>query len=709
MLSRKSDTQAKMMPTSGESHDDFMGRCVPAMQEEGHAHDQAVAMCEAMFEGKAGTSDIVRRAYSTMTVRSVNEEKRQITGLATSPSVDSYGDIVESDGAEFSLPLPLLWQHDNMQPIGHVTAARVTKGGIEVTAQMVRIDEPGKLKDRLEEAWQSIKSGLVRGLSIGFRAIEYNFMDSGGIHFLKWRWLELSPVTIPANADASITAIKSADIAQRAASGQVRRGISYQRAGASAQRTTPPEGTMKISEQIAALQAERAAKVARMNAITEKAGAEKRSKDAQEQEEFDTLVTEVQAADKELADLAVLEKLNAVTAKPVTTTDGQTPQAAAVARSTAATAAPGGGISFQRTMLPKGTAFTRYAMALARTKNNLYEAMKYSEERWNDTPEVGLTLKAAVAAGTTTDVDWASKLIYYQQMLGEFVDLLRPLTILGKFGTGNIPALRHVPFNVRMATQLAGGTYGWVGQGKHKPVGKLQIGEITMKWAKAAGIIVVTEELMRFSSPNVEQIVRNDMLKGMAYFSDQQFISPDIPAITDVSPASITYGATEVNPTGTTAAFLRADIATLLNLFWANSIAPTSGVFVMSNRMATRLSLMRNSLGQREFPDMTIFGGVLEGFPVIASESVAAHSGGELIAFMNADDIYFSDDGPVTIDASREASLQMDSAPTDPATASTVYVSLWQTNMIALRAERYMNWAKRRTNAVAYIDNAQYR
>jgi HK97 family phage major capsid protein/HK97 family phage prohead protease len=645
---------------------------------------------------------MLRRAYSSIRIKSVDEDQRQITGIATTPSVDSYGDIVEPKGAEFQLPVPLLWQHDSKQPIGHVTKAKVTNEGIEITAQMVKIPDAGKLKDRLDEAWQSIKSGLVRGLSIGFRPTEYNFIeDTGGIHFLKWMWIELSAVTIAANGDASIAAIKSADRAQQAASGQMRRAVTFTRAGVSAT-TNAREGTMKISEQIKAMQAERAAKLARMTAISEKAAGDGRSKDAAESEEFDTLAADITAVDKELEDLAKLEKLNKASATVVTPEDGGSAATAERARG-------GSGIIFQRSQLPKGTAFTRYSMALARTKSNLYEAMKYAEQRWGkETPEVAEVLKAAVAAGTTSDVDWASKLVFYQEMVSEFVDLLRPMTILGKFGVGGVPSLRHVPFNVRMTTQLAGGTYGWVGEGAPKPVGKLQIGEITLKWAKAAGIIVVTDELMRVSSPSVEAIVRNDMLKGMATFCDQQFIDPDFVSVANTSPASITYGATEVNPSGTAAANLRADLATMFNLFWAASIAPTTGVFVMSNRMATKLSLMRNALGQKEFPDMTIFGGMLEGFPVIASEAVDLHSGGEMIAFMNADDIYFADDGPVTIDASREASIEMSTTPTNPATASTVLTSLWQNNLIALRAERYMNWTKRRSAAVAYIDNARY-
>jgi hypothetical protein len=65
--------------------------------------------------------------------------------------------------------------------------------------------------------------------------------------------------------------------------------------------------------------------------------------------------------------------------------------------------------------------------------------------------------------------------------------------------------------------------------------------------------------------------------------------------------------------------------------------------------------------------------------------------------------VLYADDGGVTIDASREASLQMDSAPMSPADATTVYVSLWQTNCVGLRAERFVNWLRANANAVKYL------
>lgn len=156
----------------------------------------------------------------------MDDDERTLIGIATTPTVDGYGDIVEPNGAEFKLPLPFLWQHNSREPVGHVTKAKVTEEGIEVTVQLVKTDEPGNLKDRLDEAWQSIKLKLVRGLSIGFQSIEHTYIEGTyGIHFIKWLWLELSAVTIPANDEATIQTVKSIDMQMRAASGHGRKHV----------------------------------------------------------------------------------------------------------------------------------------------------------------------------------------------------------------------------------------------------------------------------------------------------------------------------------------------------------------------------------------------------------------------------------------------------------------------------------------------------
>lgn len=151
------------------------------------------------------------KAYSTLIIKSATDtdDERIITGIATTPSTDRDDDILEPTGAKFALPIPLLWQHNHNQPIGEVISATVTEKGIEIVAKIAKITDDGKLKERIDEAWQSIKSGLVKCLSVGFKIKEYNYLESSwGLHIKEWEWYELSVVTVPANADAVITSVK---------------------------------------------------------------------------------------------------------------------------------------------------------------------------------------------------------------------------------------------------------------------------------------------------------------------------------------------------------------------------------------------------------------------------------------------------------------------------------------------------------------------
>lgn len=153
-----------------------------------------------------------------MVIKAADEERRELTGIASTPSPDRSRDVVEPKGAKFRLPMPLLWQHDSQQPIGHVTSLVRGSDGLRMSAKLVAPtdDMPSAMVARLQEAWASIKSGLVRGLSIGFLPVDYDIKDDGGIHFKSYELFEISAVTIPANAEASIQAIKALDYAQLA-------------------------------------------------------------------------------------------------------------------------------------------------------------------------------------------------------------------------------------------------------------------------------------------------------------------------------------------------------------------------------------------------------------------------------------------------------------------------------------------------------------
>lgn len=648
-----------------------------------------------------------QRMYSLMNVKAVDEEKREITGIATTPSTDRYDDIVEPRGAEFKLPIPFLWQHRQSEPIGNVTKATITDEGIEVTVQIAKTDEPGTLRDRLDEAWQSIKMGLVRGLSIGFSPIESAYIDgSWGVHYLKWEWLELSAVTIPANSDASIQSIKSIARSQMSALGQrLTPVVRVKTAGASAQKTKPVskprEGeNMNIQEQIKSFQEARKQKALRMQELMEKAATEGVTLDADQAEEYETLEAEIKSVDSHLKRLEGLEQLNMTTAKavtvPVTDSNVTTQRVPAVAKAA---------------LLKDGLAMAQVVKFLGRAAGNRWEALELAKAAQGTDPRVVNVLKAAVAAGTTSNSAWAGALVGDESSVyADFVEYLRPRTILGRFGQGGIPALRQVPFRVALIGQTSGGSGYWVGEGAPKPLTKFDFERKTLEPLKVANIAVVTEEVLRDSSPSADGIIRDNLVGALGARLDIDFIDPAKAASVGISPASILNGIAAIPSSGTDADAVRADIKKLFGAFIAGNNAPTNGVWLMSATTALALSLMLNPLGQSEFPGITMNGGTFQGLPVIVSEYMPSDSSGGVVALVNASDIYLADEGGFAVDMSREASLQMLDNPTNNSATGTAtsLVSLWQTNSVGFRAERTVNWARRRAVSAAYLDGVNW-
>lgn len=162
---------------------------------------------------------MMNRAYAILEVKTIDEGQRTIRGIATTPSVDRIGDVIDPLGVKFTNPMPFLWQHNHDQPIGTVSFDTPTKDGVNFEATLPLIDQEGTLRDRIDEAWQSIKAGLVRAVSIGFRPLEYAFIENNGIRYDEIEVYELSAVTIPANSEALITSVKSIDAALRKAAG----------------------------------------------------------------------------------------------------------------------------------------------------------------------------------------------------------------------------------------------------------------------------------------------------------------------------------------------------------------------------------------------------------------------------------------------------------------------------------------------------------
>jgi HK97 family phage prohead protease len=127
---------------------------------------------------------------------------------STYGNLDLQDDVVDAGAFTKSLmennsQFPLLWQHDQRNPIGIVTARDTTRG-LEVSGELVLETSKGA------EAYALLKRGVVRGLSVGFDAIKKAYRD-GARHLQEIKLFEVSLVTIGANPMAQVLAVKAND------------------------------------------------------------------------------------------------------------------------------------------------------------------------------------------------------------------------------------------------------------------------------------------------------------------------------------------------------------------------------------------------------------------------------------------------------------------------------------------------------------------
>jgi HK97 family phage major capsid protein len=462
--------------------------------------------------------------------------------------------------------------------------------------------------------------------------------------------------------------------------------------------------SVKLRDQIAALLKQRKQRLDDMETLSKKAGEAERLFTADEQKEFDKVLADVADIDATLSRLQEAERQLGASAKPLPTPGNPTPT-------------PTPGLELKPFKAFAGQGFVRMTLAIARTKGNLHAAAEFAT-RWKDqTPGVeivlramaqtgempGEVLRAAVAAGTTTSATWAGPLIYAQNLASEFIEFLRPQTIVGRL------PLRPVPFNVSIPRQTSGASAGWVGEGLSKPVAPLSFDRLPIPWAKTSVICVITDELARFSDPSAEMLVRDDLVQTIVNFVDTQFIDPSVAPLAAVRPGAVTNGVAGTNvivvpSTGLTVAEINADVTSLMKQMAAANIPMNRMYWVMTPAARITLQNIRTVQDLIAFPE--VGQGQFRGYPIVESNSVPTSgpspgpAGQTDLVLMDCSQIFHASDPIVDIQASNEASLQMDSAP---ATPPAPLVSMFQQNMLAIRAEQYQYWVRRHALSVGYV------
>jgi HK97 family phage prohead protease len=116
-------------------------------------------------------------------------------------SKDRMGDVIEADGwelGEFRQNPIALFNHNKFEPIG--TWEKVRVEGNRLLGKL-RMAAKGT-SARIDELIALVDQRVLRAVSVGFRSLERSELPDGGIRFIRQSLLEVSLVSIPANANA---------------------------------------------------------------------------------------------------------------------------------------------------------------------------------------------------------------------------------------------------------------------------------------------------------------------------------------------------------------------------------------------------------------------------------------------------------------------------------------------------------------------------
>jgi len=481
-------------------------------------------------------------------------------------------------------------------------------------------------------------------------------------------------VTIPANTEATITAIKSAAIGQKNSLPALGK--------------TKEFNTVKtIHEQLAELKEMRQTKSARMNEIAEGVKAKGGAWAEEEKGEFDVLDKEVDDLDGDIR-LKTLEAKNAATAKPVEPQNQSR-----------------GPVFWKQPEDKKedfqGQNFVRKAIAKALGYIDMVSPVVVAEKRWGRTnPRLVEIIKTDMQGGATGVSHWMNDLVLDDgRYTGDFIDYLKAKTVFDKL------PLRQIPARVTVKGRDGAATGYWIAEGTALKMSEFTTSSVSLDPYKVAALTVVTNELLRDSSPSAEMLVRDALGDACAQIVDTTFLGTA--AGGTGYPAGLFYGVAAVTTNGNDVDALRSDVRDLYAAFIAAKNA--SGLyFVMNPAMAKAIQLLSNTLGVQAFPDINQNGGTLLGDPVVTGDNVNS----AYVILLKPSDIWRIADTGVEVSISKEASIEMTDAPAQevntPATPTGKNVSMFQTESTAFKVVRSINFQKRRSHAAQYISSASY-
>jgi HK97 family phage major capsid protein len=172
-----------------------------------------------------------------------------------------------------------------------------------------------------------------------------------------------------------------------------------------------------------------------------------------------------------------------------------------------------------------GTAFARCLRATAAAKMMGAGAEKAIDilKSWGDVELADKWAESrskALGSGDPT----AGGFLVPPQFSSDVIELLRPAAVVRSLGPQSIP-MPTGSINVPKLTQ--GATASYIGENANAPKSEERFGQIKLTFKKQACLVPISNDLIRYSSPSADAVVRDDVVRAMATREDKAFIRDD--------------------------------------------------------------------------------------------------------------------------------------------------------------------------------------
>lgn len=217
----------------------------------------------------------------------------------------------------------------------------------------------------------------------------------------------------------------------------------------------------------------------------------------------------------------------------------------------------------------------------------------------------------------------------------DFIDILRPRVVIRNLGARSVPMPEG---NLTMRKGTAGSTAGYVGERVAAPTTDMTVAQLTMSAKRLTAIVPVTNQLIRRSSMNVQMMIRDDLVAGVAVKEDQQFLRGTGSATAPTGLRNLIAGGNVIPANATVNLVNVTNDLGKLRLAVLNANVPMSRCgYIMSPRTMMYLENLRDGNGNKAFPEVAE--GRLGIYPIGVTTSVPDNLG----AGTNQSEIYFGD------------------------------------------------------------------